>query len=508
MFQWPVLRSTLAVSLLLSLALAGCGGGSSNAPPPGTSGSASSRLVFVVSSDLEHNEGEINPDTANLSGQGLQHALLMAGFLRQVVLAGKDVDGIYALEPATHPQTAKGYPDLVPLEIAEQFALLNRCTVNLDFTTEGAPVRPYVAQSFPVNVSYTAASLPAGAAPPPFYPPQEGQNFQGLDFLDNGGGNEKLAQSLLSGKPGATYVLVLPFETLQTLLVGLKSLTGWNYEVPTTWQGPDVVYTLTPQAPGQALLAACDARLNPGPTYPVLTQPYRRSTNLQVPTVIQTSSLPGSSVPAGMNTNQTVYFLRHAEAHPEQTFEDGNLVLQGDWRALYLPQALEGRVQRPDEVYAWDPAQPTPGSPPTSLSAALGMYSYIRPSQTIAPYAIANGLPLCVPTSFAAGGFTKEADAKAVQDTIDFFFTGGRFSNKTLLVDWEHDHIVSIGKAFLNRYLADPSKAPAVPSWESYDYDTVWSFTLDGSGNLTFSNLICEGIDSASLPTTPPTFVR
>ena len=492
-------------SLILSLALGGCGGTDSGAPAGGTLPDAT-RVVFVVSSDLEHNRGDINPETANLTGQGLQRALLMARYLHGVVLGSAPVDGIHALIPATHPQTANGYPDLVPLEMAEQFALLNRYSENL--ARPGSPAQDFVADSFPVHVSYTPASLPAGAAAPPVYPPYQGFNFQGIDFADHDGGNEALVQGLLSGRPGATYVLALPFETLQSLLAGLKTLHGWGYPVPSAWQGPNVIYLLSALPSGQAALVAHDTRLDPGTSYPVLTRGYQPAGNLQTPQVLQTSLLEGSSVPAGMNTNQTLYFLRHGEAHPVRTFEDGNLVLPGDWRALFLPTALAGKIQRPDVVYAWDPASPIPGPPPSGSSATLGMYSYIRTYQTVAPYAIANGLPLCVPTSFAASGFTKEADAKAVQDTIDFFFTGGRFSNKTLLVDWEHDHIVRVGQALFNRYFANQALAPTMPTWTPADYDTVWTFTLDGSGNLVFNNLTCQGIESASLPSTAPDFLR
>ena len=34
----------------------------------------------------------------------------------------------------------------------------------------------------------------------------------------------------------------------------------------------------------------------------------------------------------------------------------------------------------------------------------------------------------------------------------DFFFTGGQFSNQTLLVGWEHDHIPTTVNALLSTY--------------------------------------------------------
>jgi hypothetical protein len=45
-----------------------------------------------------------------------------------------------------------------------------------------------------------------------------------------------------------------------------------------------------------------------------------------------------------------------------------------------------------------------------------------------------------------------------------------------------------------------------VPAWPATDYDTIWTVTLDGAGNVTVNNTMCEGIDSAALPATAPQF--
>ena len=39
-----------------------------------------------------------------------------------------------------------------------------------------------------------------------------------------------------------------------------------------------------------------------------------------------------------------------------------------------------------------------------------------------------------------------------------------------------------------------------------HDYDTIWTVKLDAHGNLTVNNALCEGINSAALPATPPQF--
>ena len=507
MERWRTLSGALVVTMLLSVAVAGCGGDSLTLPTSEVQ-QPQTRLVFVVSSDIAHNVGDINASTANLSNQGLQRALLLASYLRTTLLGGTNVDGIYALEPSTRLQTANSYPDLVPLEIIEQFALLNQYSERTSLPT--AAVEDTVANSFPINLSYTRESLPAGAATPQFFAPIGENEFQGIDFADAGGSNEILIDRLVAGKQGGLYVLALPFETLQSLLGRVKSSHAYAYDVPASWQGPNVVYMLTLLPHDQATLTAHDANLSPGTGYPTLTQTYQSAPNQQAPTVVlDTATIGGSSVPAGMNTNQTVYFVRHAEAHPVQTYEDGNMVLQGDWRALFLPAALAGKIKRPDRIYSCDPSFPTPGAP-ASGNGTVGFYSYVRVSQTVAPYAIANGIPFYVPTSFPCvwmptGGAT---DLQCVQSTVDYFFTGHQFDNKTLLVSWEHDHIVEIGQNIMARYfVSNPSNAPHMPAWASSDYDTVWAFSLDGNGQLTFTNQICEGIDSASLPTTPPTFL-
>ena len=47
----------------------------------------------------------------------------------------------------------------------------------------------------------------------------------------------------------------------------------------------------------------------------------------------------GAVLPPGINTNETFYMVRHAEAHPQGVWDDGNYVAQGQWRALDLPNA-------------------------------------------------------------------------------------------------------------------------------------------------------------------------
>lgn len=474
------------VLIALSLAILGCSNISpiTAATPPPTA----MNLIFVVTPDLSNNNGDINTTTANLTNQGFQRALKLGTWLQTVLLNSANVNGIYALEPVTHLQTDENYPDMVPLEIIEQFAVLNQYAEN-----------SIPASSFPVGVSYSQDSVPPGAPAPLSFP----ANCQGIDFADNNGDNEKLVNDILSQKSGGYYVFAMPFDTFKLLLNNLKSLNSYGYTVPVAPEGPNIVYVINIPFNGSATLTKYDTKITPGATYPAITPLWQDSpSNYQTPFTIQTSQAFNSSPPGDINKNETVYFIRHGEAHPASGWEDGNLILQGDWRALYLPTALAGKINTPDFVYGPDPAQLVPGVTDT--------FSYVRPSLTVAPYAIANGIPFYVANTFlySAPGITIESQAQASLQTAKFFFTGGQFTNKTLLISWEHNHIPIIAQQLVNLYFESVSDAPIVPpppnSWPSNDYDTIWTFSLDGNGNLTLSNLTCEGINSANLPTTPP----
>jgi hypothetical protein len=81
----------------------------------------------VVTPDLAYlAPGDVNPETANLTDQGLQRSLLMATYLKKQVLGGQNVNRIYALEPMTHLQTSNRYPDMAAIGYIQQFAMLNQ----------------------------------------------------------------------------------------------------------------------------------------------------------------------------------------------------------------------------------------------------------------------------------------------------------------------------------------------------------------------------------------------
>jgi hypothetical protein len=474
---------SLWLAIVASLLLAACGGSSTPAPPlPAPLSSSEVNLIFVVSEDMAYQEpGDMNLNTGNLTNRGLQRALMMGTFLQQQVLGGKNVNSIYALEPMTHLQTANAYPDMVGLETIQQFAMLNQ-------TTQQPPGDPPVTpNSYPLFASYTAGSVPDGVVPQlPLCAP-----CQGIDFNDRQGDNEALVTSVIEANVPGFYVFSAPWETIGTLLANINRIHGYGLDVHVSYAGPNYVYAFAIGSVGTARLVTYNANLNPAPSYPTLPAGKIVSAACTQTFVFQVTGGVGTAViPAGTNTNETVYMIRHAEAHPTPYFEDGNYVGAGQWRALDLPNALAGKIA-PDEIYSIDPA--------IGYANAVGSASYVRPALTVEPYAIANNLPLELVTSFAV--FDQNAPDLAT-NASNFFFTGGTFSNKTLLVAWEHDHIPPT----INALLATYHGGQTAPNWLDSDYDSIWRVKLDSQGNLTVDNSLCEGISSASLPAMPPQF--
>jgi len=480
-FRPPVLALVLGLSLLT-----GC---SNSIPSPQDPLSAGNiNLIFVVSEDLAYNAyGDVNPNTANLTNQGLDRSLLLGAFLKQGVLGGNNVTGIYALEPMTHLQTADNYPDMVPLETVEQFAMLNQISVPY----QGSPGP--IANSFTVFSSYLPGALPDDVAPPVIPCP----GCQGLDFSNRDGDNEALVSAIIASRSPGFYVFSAPWETISALMANLNQSEHYNLPLPEVYAGPNVIYTISIASEGASLITY-NSGLTPSPDYPVLP-PLRNFSEpcSATPFHIQvTGGSGGAVVPKGINTNETVYMIRHAEAHPAANWDDGNYIAAGQWRALLLPLALQGKIH-PTQVYSIDPAV---GLPSGFIDGVISS-SYVRPSLTVEPYAVGNNLPFNLAASVP---FLAQNPPQLATDTSCFFFTQGTFSNQTLLVAWEHEHIPTTVNALLASYESNQT----APSWPSDDYDTIWKIRLDSQGNLTVDNAMCEGINSSLLPVTAPQFGR
>jgi hypothetical protein len=432
-------------------------------------------LIFVVSEDLAYqSSGDINPYTADLTSQGLERSLLTATYLHQLVGA-TSVNGIYVLTPMTHLQTASSYPDMVAAESVEQFALLTQVTMSTIYPGYGSPL---TTTGYPVN-----ASAPSNSC----------ASCQGLDFADQGGDNEALVSGILAANASGSYVFSAPWETTSSLLARINQAKGYNLTLPPSYQGANAIYVLTIAPSGGASLTTYNSNANPSSTYPTLQQVPTGACTQQTPfNIAVTGGAAGAQIPAGSNTNETLYLIRHAEAHPLGSFDDGNYVGSGQWRALALPSALGGKIH-PTQVYAIDPSTPIQG---TQSASGVSTWSYVRPALTVEPYAIAYNLPFRL-----AEGF----DWSSGPASSNFFFNGGGLSNSSVLVGWEHGAIPVMVNALISSYFPQGG-APQAPGWPDNDYDTVWTVTLDGEGNLAVNNSLCEGIQSAALPAAAPQF--
>jgi hypothetical protein len=495
-------KDTVVRSLFFALALtllAGCGSSRPAPPAPAPLIAGNVNLIFIVSEDLAyHASGDINPMTANLTNQGLQRSLLLAPFLKQQVLGGGNVTAIYALEPMTHLQTANNYPDMVGVETIQQFAMLNQITLSSD-QNGGTPLAGH---SFPINDSYADVSLPIGVVSPQQYC----ANCQGLDFRDQDGDNEALVTRIVNASAPGFYVFSAPWETVSALMANINKLEHYNLALPAGYVSPNFIYAISITPSGSASLVTYDSHITPPATYPVLSPPLASAAcTAQTPfSITVIGGQNGAVIPAGINTNETVYIIRHADAHPQLYWDDNNYVGAGQWRALDLPNALLGKVTV-NQVYSNDPAQFAQGSVLYESDGSVSPsrdhnWSTVAPPLTAVPYAIANNLPYNLVTSFDL------SDNNVGQETSTFFFfiNGGQFSNQSVLLAWSFQFIQPTIAELLKSYNAG-NQAPPSDEWPPTDYDTIWTVKLDAHGNLTVNNAMCEGINTTVL-VTPPQF--
>ncbi|MBI9080741.1 MAG: hypothetical protein JEY79_13505 [Pseudodesulfovibrio sp.] len=480
----------LFLTFLLILCLSGCLSDSSNGNEPLSAENIN--LIFVVSSDLVYNgNGDIHPDTANLTSQGLQRSLQMATYLKNKVLGQKNVTSIYALSPMTHLQTANNYPDMTAIGSIQQFALLNKNTVAIP---PKYGYSSYTAYSYPIKAAYGEGSVPGGVVIPDAYCP----DCIGLDFNDMKDNNVGIATGIISENNPGFYVFSSPWETTSGLIDKINRHHALNLDIPTTYRGPNFIYVISISPDGKASLITYDVNINPLSTYPNLPSPVVRAPCTYSQQPHSKISLSGTKAPANINTSETVYIVRHAEAHPDPqpAFENGNFVGAGQWRALELSNALAGKIN-PEIVYSCDPAQwySTKGINPLDYINV----SYVRPSLTIWPYAIANNLPYRLVSTFL---LMKPGQAQLASN---FFFTEGSFTGQSILLAWESTRIKPIINKLLESYGASGADL-LDENWPVTDYNTIWTVTIDANGNLTVENALCEGINSDKLPEQAPQF--
>lgn len=372
---------------------------------------------------------ESNPAANNLSVTGFNHSLLFGQLLNQIT--NSQVSQIYALIPSTN--VINGYPDMKPLQSIENFAVLNMESVVDSLTTD----------------TTQAASV---------------------------------INQVIQGNTKGNYVFALPASVINGVLSQLN-LPSFSF-VPLGNVNQYIVVSINNQE--QVTANTYNDGIIPSSTYPQLNL----STGAQCQESSVTIKTDGKS-PPGMSINETVYFVRHVEAHPNG-FEDGNYVCQGQWRAIGAPPVLLSKMGGlPDYVFSSDPSELIGGS-------NQQVYSYVRPSLSVNPFTISYNMPLNLVESSQFQWY----DAPAL---AQFLFTGGSFNDKTILVSWEHGNIQEAVYYLFNDIYNNPGLAAQVPQWGGNDYDTIWKVRLDDKGNATFSN-ICEGISESALPLSCPTF--
>lgn len=378
---------------------------------------------------------ESNSTFNNLSIQGFNHSLLFGQLLNQITAS--QIAGIYALNPAS--DIVNNYPNMAAIQSIENYAVLNGRGIN-----DTLPNNPHEIASFISNILSNSST----------------------------------------GSTNGNYILALPAATINATLNGLSSVPNlyFNYQ-PLTNSNQYAILSIANMA--NVTMNTYTDGITPSNNYPQLKLTTGAQC-LESSVVIHSTGTP----PANINTNETVYFVRHVEAHPTNNFDNGNYVCQGQWRAIGANPILLGIMGgMPDYVYSSSPAD--------EYDSSTFPYTYVRPSLTINPFTIQYNQPLNLieSTQFAWGNY---------ESLVQYFFTGNEFNNKTVLVAWEHATIDNaVQYLFTNTY--NQTLPANLPTWSYTDYDTVWKLQTDGQGNLTFSNT-CEGIADQTLPLSCPLF--
>ena len=201
--------------------------------------------------------------------------------------------------------------------------------------------------------------LPSGVAKPLTTCPA----CQGLDFNDQDSDNETLVDGIVTAKAPGFYVFSAPWETISALLANINERNSYDLALPASYAGPNYIYAISIAPSGSASLVTYNSNLNPPSSYPALSSPPSTGNACTATPfhIAVTGGVDGAVIPKAINTNEIIYIIRHAEAHPESNWDDGNYVCAGQWRALDLPNALRGKIN-PLQVYSIDPAQAISGS--------------------------------------------------------------------------------------------------------------------------------------------------
>lgn len=383
---------------------------------------------FVLIPSFEQEAAPSN----NLSSAGLNHALRFAQLLNtQMASQQGNLRQVYALTLSSKVD------DMTPLESVEPFAVLN-------------------------NSAVVTQSLTLGAA-------------------TNWGTPGYFVRQIFTNQPRGNYVMAMPPSMIQPVVA---ALTGSNIAQPGKNQYVVVVGI------GNALSAnVYDDQIAKVDKYPGIPQPLPPRAKCSQPAVKFHAKAPKDLQPY---LAQTIYLVRHVEAHPNGNFENGNYVCQGQWRALgangRLLEIMKGK--KPDYVYTTNPS---------NFIQCGRDCAYVRPSMTVAPFAIEHRMPI----KLAEFHWSDPIDlAQSLINTSSPYFQRKNVPT-SILVGWEHGNIEkAVSYLFKTMY---KNSEVQIPAWNFDDYDSVWVLHTDERGTLTFHNT-CEGIPSAALPSTCPAY--
>lgn len=445
---------SITFALLASGIMTGCGSGGSkvdSAPVNSHAKLSSDDLNFIFVQSFEPNvQGN------NLSITGFNHSLQFGQLLNQIT--GGNISAVMSLDPWT--QIINGYPNMSPIQSIENYAVLNGIGIYALLPTT---IGNYYEPIFP-SVAY---------------------------YIE-----EIIGQTSQIGVPSSgNFVIALPSQQINQTLAQLS-------------QNPNLSFTYTPLESNNyhqyAVLSINNVAQAQSATYNDGIISSNQYPNLQLNTnsACQESSVTFTlqgTVPPNMNRNETVYLIRHVEAHPVYSFDNGNYVCQGQWRAIGAVNKLESVIGGlPNLVYSSDPGDPYSCTNGSSFLPAESCPTYVRPSLTINPFVIKNSMPLNL---VAESNF----NWNNYQAMAQYFFQESQFSNQTILIAWEHDTVNSMLDYLIGTIYDQPESVALIPTWAGNDYDTIWKIQLNQNGQLTFSNT-CEGISSATLPLSCPAF--
>jgi hypothetical protein len=390
-------------------------------------------LVFVQSF-------EPSAKTNNLSAQGFNHALQF-GQLLNTITAGKSGEfrQIFSFAANSSPQ------DMTSIQSIEPFAVLNNRGMSHKLVDSGG-ISTYNSPAYIVN-------------------------------------------GILGNQPRGNYILSMPAAMINSTIAALSDPTA-----PVTGITPGNFnqYLVFSVENGRTSVVVYDDGIKPATSFPELHLKTGANYSCPQKPVTFSAKLPKSSK-FKFNTNQTVYFVRHVEAHPNAMPENGNFVCQGEWRAIganaMLLKKMGGSV---NNILTTNPAD---------LIGCDSRCSYVRPSLTISPFAIQHKQNL----TLAAFQWNDAPTLAASLFTQNTPYSSAAFNNATTLVAWEHGNIENAIQYLFGTLYENPKAEQKIPAWSFTDYDTIWILKTDDKGDITFSNS-CEGIDSETLPSTCPAF--